>query len=155
MPPGATRLNGWQSVWLGEGSGFYRSVFSVPSSCQTGPGCGILDSVAELDAGVNEIKAGGGRKVPCTAIIPVWIPLIIHRQTPGVIHLPLLSFIPNNLVPDGRHVCVRSPSTKQKKRGKSPRRHSSNCSHARFSTFPTSLPVLGPVCAEKNRLATC
>lgn len=60
-PPGATRLTAWQSAWLGNASSFYRSILSIPRSCQppcqTGPRCGILDTVAERDAGLCGIKA--------------------------------------------------------------------------------------------------
>lgn len=60
-PPGATRLSAWQSAWLGKASSFYRSILSIPRSCQppcqTGPRCGILDMEAERDAGLRRIKA--------------------------------------------------------------------------------------------------
>lgn len=113
-PPGATRLNGWQNVRLGKASSFYRSIFSIPRSCQP-----LLPNWPSLwntwyggwaGRGSVQDQSGGERCCACCRMatilicpLPARIPFISHRQTPGLIRLALFSFTPDNLVPDNRH----------------------------------------------------
>lgn len=136
-PPGTTRLNGWQSVRLGKASSFYWSIFSIPRSCQP-----LLPNWPSLWntwyggwAGRGSVQdQSGGQKCCaccCTAMIlicplPTWIPFIFHKQTPGLIHLALFRFTPDNLVLDNRHGCIFTFNQVITKKEEKFRQHSKN-----------------------------